>query len=793
MVGEVMSVCQNTRTPAVSERHPKQNQLRFDGDCHSKTPRAVSFRKFHPSGASKQGKYIYSLQQSSRTLSICKMKEKKPKQASTSDAGASNAPDDGIWKDPRFAHLVSDPRFKNIHKSTKSIKIDKRFKSMFNDDKFKVKYSVDKYGRRVNKTSADDLEKYYELSTDEDEDEEKRKEENEMLKESGDVHQVHESDEEIGEDIKAKLKDLDIDYARGELPLQSDSSSDEESSEDEDTPELFIEHVWGELDNDAPRTGESTRRLAACNMDWDRIRASDILVLCNSFLPPGGTILRVAIYPSEFGKERMAEEEVKGPLELTEQKVNSDFDVSDSDDGSSTSEREHDNDEGEDYHMEKLRQYQLNRLKYYYAVIECNSVGAADKLYAECDGLEYESTATKLDLRFIPDDMTFDDAPTDVCNELPDLAKYKPRLFTTTALQQAKVELTWDENDVDRKELNEKMMTGKLNEIADTDLRKYVAYSSEEESDADKEGEEKLADVESDSVDENPTVAANGKRNEKHDTLSKYKNLLKDITEKEEEKKKNRVEMEFSWGIGASASKFADKERNKSTSDLTPFEKIIEKKQEKKRARKEEIRKLKKAAKHDGSDAEDDEDDLPEGIDMNDPYFAEEFANGEFEAPKVSKNQKPNKKKGVNVDESGENDADAERKLALLLDDDDGKKHFSLKKIQDTENESTSKKKRKKRLNKKKVIDQKPVEDNFEINVNDKRFAAVFDSHLFNIDPTDSHFKKTKNMEKLIHEKLKRKPIETVTAPSSVKKAKRDIADKILIKNIKRKVHRNQE
>lgn len=132
------------------------------------------------------------------------------------------------------------------------------------------------------------------MSSDEDDEkvlEEQRKEEAEILKDSGgDINEAHESDEEIDENVKEKLKDMTVDYARGEIPLLSDSSSDDESDEEEDQ-ELFIDHVWGELDNDAPKTDESTRRLAACNMDWDRIRASDIMVMCHSFLPPGGSIL----------------------------------------------------------------------------------------------------------------------------------------------------------------------------------------------------------------------------------------------------------------------------------------------------------------------------------------------------------------------------------------------------------------------------------------------------------------------------------------------------------------------
>lgn len=274
-------------------------------------------------------------------------KENATEKSTDSAAPSSSA----IWQDERFQHLVSDPRFRGIPKVQRKVKIDKRFQSMFTDDKFKVKYTVDKYGRRVNKSNAEDLRKFYELNssdseTDEEEkkkkepenDEEseaeeqeeleRRKEEKAISRDADESEESMPSDEEKGENddlisdgedvpktLRERLLDPDIDYARGEGRLITDSSSDDESSEDED-PEANIDHVWGELDQEAETTEESTNRLAVCNMDWDRIRAVDLMVLFSSFLPPGGSVLSVKIYPSEFGKERMQQEEVHGPTEL---------------------------------------------------------------------------------------------------------------------------------------------------------------------------------------------------------------------------------------------------------------------------------------------------------------------------------------------------------------------------------------------------------------------------------------------------------------------------------------------
>ncbi|KAJ8731487.1 hypothetical protein PYW07_004651 [Mythimna separata] len=690
-----------------------------------------------------------------------------------------------ILKDSRFTKYLNDPRYRQIPKHERKVKIDKRFQSMFKDEKFKVKYTVDKRGRPINETSTENLRKYYEVDESEDsssdeEDEEKSnvvdREKSPVLDESdgsvtdsgpGRFVKRPPSDEEeddkkpvflndkltrgkLQKKIKNRLLDLDIDYARGEGVIQTDSSSDEESSVAEEDSDL--EHEWGELDADAETTDESTKRIAICNMDWDNIKAADLMVLLNSFLPAGGVIKKITIYPSEYGLERMKEEEVRGPIELTQDKLE---DISE--DGG--------NEEGSSYHMEKLRRYQLNRLKYFYAVVECDSVSTADKLYSECDGMEYESSATRLDMRFIPDDVTFDQEPREVCTKLPDLTKYKPRLFTTTALQQAKVELTWDATNPNRTETIKGALDGKIDDL---DLKDYLASSSESEGDSENEDIEAKPD------------------NDDEDPILKYKKLLEDIEKKDDKKSNKDMEMEISWGIGIKdkAEELVKKKINAETKELTPFEKLIQKRKEKKKQKKLKNKEKKEKDSDQESDSEDGSmSDVPSDIDMNDPYFAEEFDKPEFKKSKAGNKNKDQKKQNKDSDV----DTDDEKKkaeLELLLDDDDGKAHFSLKKIQ--ESESNKKSRRKKKL-KAKMNEQKQSLPDFEIDVNDDRFSALYNSHLYNIDPSDPNFKKTKNMDKLIQEKLKRRPADTPAEAQKPKKSKEDVELSILVKNVKRK------
>jgi hypothetical protein len=72
-----------------------------------------------------------------------------------------------------------------------------------------------------------------------------------------------------------------------------------------------------------------------------------LYVVLSSFLPKGGQILSVAVYPSEFGLQRM-EQEVNGPVIFDDEKENNEEEEEDDDD---------------EIDSEKLRAYEMSKLR----------------------------------------------------------------------------------------------------------------------------------------------------------------------------------------------------------------------------------------------------------------------------------------------------------------------------------------------------------------------------------------------------------------------------------------------
>uniref|UniRef100_A0A8C6XR80 ESF1 nucleolar pre-rRNA processing protein homolog n=1 Tax=Naja naja TaxID=35670 RepID=A0A8C6XR80_NAJNA len=762
-----------------------------------------------------------------------------------------------LTSDKRFSRITKDPRFWEMPEKDRKIKIDSRFRAMFHDKKFKLKYTVDKRGRPINRTSTEDLKRFYDLSdsdsdiseTDSKQTEKKANQKKvkskgeksstksslgrQTSKQANEVSSVSQSDILKSDDQKDKSfkpekdikgkkatespqdrviappKQSDCDeisketlhkksskktikekamgkytndfsashvkeaYLKNksceveESPNLQESKSSEESGEedafednsdleeesdlgddgairegsssedDEEEPtnesqtegdesdsgpdlargkgnletssedeeeddflEIFpkdpeVIHEWGELGKDAPQADQITHRLAVCNMDWDQLKAKDLLALLNSFTPKGGVIFSVKIYPSEFGKQRMKEEKLKGPAEL----------------------------------------------------------------------LSLPQNVTEKD-RFIPDDATFDDEPKDMASEV-DVVAYKPKYFTSAAVATSKVDITWDETDQER--VTSLSRNFKKDELLDMDFQAYLASSSEEEVDEKEKGNDE-------------TDIADGDKPKEHskddeDQIVKYKELLRSIQEKEKKHQDTDMEMEIKWvpGLKENAEEMV---RNKleGKDNLTPWQQFLEKKKEK--------RKMKKKQKAAAIKETLTEDEYPSDVDLNDPYFAEELGR-----PGLNKTLK----KGEIVEEEDAEKQKAELAL-LMMDEEEERSHFNYDKIVEQQNLS----KRKKKLLMKK---EELVTDDFQVNVDDARFQAMYTSHLYNLDPSDPSFKKTKAVQKILEEKARRRhqgsteakgEQDNVAEEKPVVKKTLDPALSMLIKSVKNKTEQFQ-
>lgn len=87
-------------------------------------------------------------------------------------------------------------------------------------------------------------------------------------------------------------------------------------------------------------------------------------------------------------------------------------------------------------------------MKYYYAIVTCNSKQTAIYLYDEYNGFEFENTNLKLHMSFVPDDMVFSQKVKEEATKVP--MNYEFSFLQNTynrALGHSKVKLTWDQAD----------------------------------------------------------------------------------------------------------------------------------------------------------------------------------------------------------------------------------------------------------------------------------------------------------------------------------------------------------
>ncbi|KAJ3072928.1 pre-rRNA-processing protein esf1, partial [Podochytrium sp. JEL0797] len=385
--------------------------------------------------------------------------------------------------DPRFASLSKNARFLQAKKKDNKVAIDDRFASIFDKNKGDstgVKEAkTDKYGRRKKNSRADDLKRFYKLKEEEVTKSEEEGDEEVAAKEVEKVEKVEE-DSEDDEVEQVNHKEQARRMIRGEGLVESSDEEQDEEEPDSDV-EIEMQAEEDEKDQEEEILGPISKRFAAVNMDWDNIKARDLYKVFDAFRPKSGILHSIKIYKSEFGKTRLAQESREGPPRAI-------FKTS----GSSKQEEQSlfTEEEGKDFDDDQLRQYQLDRLKYYYAVAECDSAATANAIFTAVDGTEFEKSANVFNLQFIPDTMSFaDDTPEEVATSVPD-ATYTPGNFSTAALQHSKAQLTWDLDDPDRVRVTRKKFSKE--ELKEMDFKAYLASESEESSGDEEEMRERM-------------------------------------------------------------------------------------------------------------------------------------------------------------------------------------------------------------------------------------------------------------------------------------------------------------
>lgn len=254
-------------------------------------------------------------------------------------------------------------------------------------------HKVDKYGRPISDTqNQEDLRRYYRLENDEEESDAAPKKPDlargEVLLESSDEEEINLDDESDDGGFVTLGRDPSRPITVPDEGIEVDL--DEDSYADLDAQAASYSKTHQE--DEEPSEGTRSSRLAIVNLDWEHVRAHHLYKICASLVSPTapvvrastsslaeptsssrkrsekgsgggpvnvvrGKVLNVRVYPSDFGKERMAREEKEGPpKEIFKKKRDLDVDEI-------NEKTIYEVGGEEDYDEDALRKYQLERLR----------------------------------------------------------------------------------------------------------------------------------------------------------------------------------------------------------------------------------------------------------------------------------------------------------------------------------------------------------------------------------------------------------------------------------------------
>ena len=202
-------------------------------------------------------------------------------------------------------------------------------------------------------------------------------------------------------------------------------------------------------DEPVKRLEMKTTRLALQNYDWSSLNARELYFLFDSHLKNSGFkekftnaeneasngLKSVKVYMSDFGEQRMQEEKAHGPKRVFEE-LKEKYGKSGGDEESVREMIQND---------PVVRQYEIERLKYYYSVLDFETQEIADWVYSHCDGLEFEKSGMQIDLRGVPQDLQIPKAPCEEASGVKglDVQTLKKKKIKNLPRNHTHVELTW--------------------------------------------------------------------------------------------------------------------------------------------------------------------------------------------------------------------------------------------------------------------------------------------------------------------------------------------------------------